>query len=213
MTIDIADDQKFYQITDDYIGSSSRKSHGIIIANGDALVSSSDDTFGVAVGDKRGFANVRAQPHLLYNRKNGRMPRDLEPFGDYWLVSERTKDCFESIDAEAFDFLECVFTLPDSSPGPKLFVADVVRYLDVVDFQNSEVKLKTYPSGKQRYTFFRGSGILDVRRERVGDRHIFRQRDLVGPPLCDHPFRLAVKSAGLTNVRMAPVWKLDKWMQ
>ena len=53
------------------------------------------------------------------------MPRDLEEFSGIWIVSEPLKQLFEQMDAEAFAFVACDFSLADGSRGPQYYLGDV----------------------------------------------------------------------------------------
>lgn len=51
------------------------------------------------------------------------MPRDLEELAGIWIVSEPLKQLFEQLDAEAFAFVACDFSLADGSPAPQYYLA------------------------------------------------------------------------------------------
>jgi hypothetical protein len=44
------------------------------------------------------FPDFPEPPGVIFDRKIGHLPRDLELFRAFWLVSERTKAAFEAID-------------------------------------------------------------------------------------------------------------------
>ena len=43
----------------------------------------------------RGFPEYPEPPRFLFDKKQGRLPRDLEEFHDYWLVSDRMKSVLD----------------------------------------------------------------------------------------------------------------------
>jgi len=92
-------------------------------------------------GEERGFKNFPEAPKLLFDKKLGRPPLDLGPFGDYWLISDRTKVLFESLQANAFSFLKCDIVLRDGSTGPQYWLCDVSTILDAVDEEKSIVDI------------------------------------------------------------------------
>jgi hypothetical protein len=92
-------------------------------------------------GEARGFANFPEAPKILFDKKLGRPPFDLGPFGDYWLISDSTKVLFESLQANAFSFLKCDIVLPDGSTGPQYWLCDVSTILDAVDEEKSIVDI------------------------------------------------------------------------
>ena len=70
------------------------------------------------------------------------MPRDLEELAGIWVVSDPLKQLFEQMDAEAFAFVACDFSLADGSPGPQYYLGNVLRGLDALDEASSRVRIK-----------------------------------------------------------------------
>ncbi|MDR7948303.1 imm11 family protein [Achromobacter aegrifaciens] len=73
------------------------------------------------------------RPHLIHVPEKGGMPRDLEVLAGIWIVSEPLKQLFEQLDAEAFAFVACDFSLADGSPAPQYYLGNVLRRLDALD--------------------------------------------------------------------------------
>ena len=71
----------------------------------------------------------------------------------YWLVTERMKSVLETLDREAFAFLKCMVQFPDGSEAPPHWLCDVIRVLDSVDEERSEVSILTADNGKKIYNF------------------------------------------------------------
>jgi Protein of unknown function (DUF1629) len=132
------------------------------------------------------------------------MPRDLNLYGAYWLVSERLKDVLEAVDPAAFEFVDCDFTLPDGSKGPHYYLADVVRVLDALDEEASQFKTRYDRDHRTnqtiKYYSFTGRTSLAFREQIVGDVHIFRT-PYSSTEFCDGVLKAACKMAGITGVR------------
>lgn len=70
-------------------------------------------------------------------------PEDLEGgFSGYWLVSERLRRVMEAVDSEAFAFANADYRLADGSKGPTVFLCDVVRVIDALDEQSSQLTIE-----------------------------------------------------------------------
>ncbi|MCC4600380.1 hypothetical protein XmelCFBP4644_11870 [Xanthomonas melonis] len=147
-----------------------------------------------------GFPPLSERPRLIYDPSKGVMPKDLEAgFSGYWLVSERLHQVFSTVDPEGFSFVECDFLMTDSTPGPKYFLCDVVRVLDALDEENSEVEIEVsddFVNGK--FYDLTGGARLAFRRDVVGDYHVFRtpfSADYY--VICDRALLDAVREAGI----------------
>jgi hypothetical protein len=80
---------------------------------------------------RRGFPEYSEKPQVVIGkRRKGPPPSDIELFHSYWLVSERLKSLFESVDPIAFAFEACNVTLRDGSQGPAYWLCDVIRVLE-----------------------------------------------------------------------------------
>ncbi len=115
----------------------------------------------------RGFLHFAGlTPLLVYNNREGRLPKDFEKLEGYWLVSGKTKAVFEQTDKEAFD---AALREPDYNPPPDVRPAPL---------QRADARLAagrwTPPSRPRRRTPHRfrlllrreGSGLLAVRPHR-----------------------------------------------
>ncbi|MFO3703502.1 DUF1629 domain-containing protein [Xanthomonas codiaei] len=146
-----------------------------------------------------GFPPLSEKPRLIYDPSKGAMPKDLEAgFSGYWLVSERLHRVFSSIDPLAFSFVECEFRMADGSEGPRYFLCDVVRVLDALDEENSEVEIEIdedFVNGK--YYDFTGGAKLAFRKEVTEGSHIFILKYSGGSVFCDRLMRGAVRKAGV----------------
>jgi Immunity protein family (Imm11) len=83
---------------------------------------------------KRGFPAYRETPRVVIGKTgNPNELTDIERFHWYWLISDRLKVLFESIDLNAFTFQACEVRFRDGSMGPVYWLCDVVRVLDAFD--------------------------------------------------------------------------------
>lgn len=159
-----------------------------------------------------GFPPLKEKPRLSYDPKQGEPPEDLEGgLSGYWLVSQRLKDAFQSVDRAGFEFVECDYKREDGSPGPRRYLCDVVRVLDALDEDASRLNVKIsddYPGGK--FYNLAGGAHLAFRKEAVGQAHVFRlpfAGDLV---FCDRMLRDAVHNAGISaNGKSDGLWFVD----
>src|SRR5271155_4243786 len=102
---------------------------------------------------RRGFPNYTETPRVLLNKKAHRPIRDLEDCSGYWLISDRAKQLFESLDPDGFAFVKCEVRFTDGDPGPLLWLCDVVRVLDALDEQPSSGVGIRYDSEGKKYNF------------------------------------------------------------
>ena len=150
--------------------------------------------------DEGGFPPLRETPLLTYDPSEGPEPRDLEAgFSGYWLVSERLQQVMAAVDPNAFAFAEVDYRLADGTHGPRHYLCDVVRELDVLDEDASRLRIKIdddYVRGK--FYSLAGGGSLAFRKERLEGAHVFR---LVFNPtvFCDQAFKAAVLAAGIPD--------------
>lgn len=147
-----------------------------------------------------GFPPLAETPHLKHDPQKGKGPRDWNAsFSGYWLVSERLKQIFETIDPEGFAFVACDFFLADGTRGPQYYLCDVVRELDALDEEASIMKPpRIEPSGNKIYDFTGHPTQLAFKGEVVGNAHVFRTpyRSIV---FCTRALRDAVKAVGKSS--------------
>ncbi|WP_246288132.1 imm11 family protein [Achromobacter pestifer] len=149
------------------------------------------------------------RPHLVHVPEKGGLPRDLEELAGIWIVSEPLKQLFEQMDAEAFAFVACDFSLADGSPGPQYYLGNVLRRLDALDEASSRVRIKldhNYQTGEDEklYSLVGGASLV-FKQDVVGDAHIFRQDRMGAPPICDRAMFDALNAANFSGVRLRDV--------
>lgn len=162
--------RKFYAFGPDITGGGS--GHGLVFANEKKLLTPPRIIVKPAEG---GFPVLHERPHIIYDPKKGKPPRDLEAsLSGYWFISERLKTIFEAVDPDGFAFAKCDYTLANGTKGPTHYLCDVVRTLDAIDEDKSQMKLPTiYPAGEKVYDFT-GKTSLVFREDVIGSAHIFR---------------------------------------
>jgi hypothetical protein len=146
------------------------------------------------------------RPHLVHVPEKGELPRDLENVSGIWIVSEALKQVFQKVDAAAFAFVECDFTLSDGNPGPKYYFCNVLRVLDALDEPSSRVKIKTdhnFITGEDEpfYSIVGGASLV-FDKARVGNSHIFRQARSPIDPICDRVMYDALIGARLDGIQL-----------
>ena len=139
------------------------------------------------------------RPLLVFDKKFGRRVRDVERREGFWLVSDRAKSVFESIDPDAFAFLRCEVRLRDGSEGPRYWLCDVLPVLDAVDESSSVVTIAHWENGDKYYDFMKPTS-LKFNEKVVGEHRIFRLAFLKGRIICDEAFKRGCKNAGLTGL-------------
>jgi len=121
---------------------------GLKLLNKDLLVQAGKRlTFGPDPGT-RGFPVYPEAPHFLFDRRLGRDVQDIETYTAYWLISDRMKRVLESVDPAGFAFCKCKTELRNGEEGPPYWLCDVLRVLDAVDEENSNVAIKRGEDGK-----------------------------------------------------------------
>lgn len=117
-------------------------------------------------------------------------------FEGYWLVSEGLKAVLETVDPEGTEFSPTRFIRADGSEHKKFYLCDVIRSLDAVDEDASDLRIITegFPEGK----FYRvaGGASLAFKRDVVAGSHIFRLKFNDALIVCDRQMRDALIERG-----------------
>ena len=153
---------------------------------------------------QRGFRQYPARPKFLADPKVGRVHRDFEELHDYWFISDRMKTVLERIDPEAFAFLQCDITTSNGESAPARWLCDVVRVLDALHEDNSEIRIATADNGSKVYLFTVGARLI-FNESAIGQARVFRMRFFEPAIFCDEEFALACKSAKLAGISFMPV--------
>ena len=149
------------------------------------------------------ISDLAETPRFLFDNSAVRRPRDLAPFYYAWLISDRTKAVFESVDPNGFEFAQCTVRVRKGTwDGPPYWLCQVVRVLDALDECRSRLKIGICDDPRKR-TFgqkhydFRGRTELVFREDLIGDAHMFRMAYYDYWAICDEELKNACKSAGL----------------
>ncbi|MDE5443756.1 DUF1629 domain-containing protein [Bradyrhizobium sp. CSA207] len=194
------DQRKFYHITFDYLRGGSLGFHM--------------ENEGVLPDEVGGLTGMIEPPRFMFKKSLGRMPRDLEIYRRYWLISDRAKLVFESIDPEGFSFVPCTVRTPRGAwEGSPYWLCDVVRVLDALDESKTRVKSsirddRRYEDFGRKVYEFTGETELIFREEVIGNAHIFRMAYYDSRIICDGELKDACKSAGLKGLLFRDVLTL-----
>lgn len=173
------------------------KGHGVVFENEDALLTPPRLILLPKAG---GFPPLSDTPRLVYHPREGVLPQDLEGgMSGYWLVSERLRHVMEEVDPDAFAFADTDYRLADGSKGPTYFLCDVVRTLDALDEQASQLNIEISDEFEEgKYYLLTGDVRLAFKRQVLGSAHVFRLPFYEGV-LCDRVFKDAVEAAGIVR--------------
>ena len=145
-------------------------------------------------------------PSFVLDKSRGRLPRDLEVYRAAWLISDRTKAVFESVDPKGVEFAPCTVRVPKGLwDGPRYWLCKATRVLDAVDESRSRliIGIRDDPRyrdfGKKVYGFFKGAKLI-FREDLIGDAHMFRMAYYKSWTICDQKLKNACKSAGLRGL-------------
>jgi hypothetical protein len=164
-------------------------------------------TTGLRATVRKPFFNMQFSeaPKLTFDRKvsRGVMLDAYREIG-FWTVSERLKTLLEQIDPEAFAFVRAEVEYKNfDSPGPDYWFADIVRILDCVDEENSEIK---YQAGAPQKNYLRLINAT-MKADAVGSAHFFR---LEYSPLMEITDDVAVKTLRKEGIKGFSFRELQK---
>ena len=153
---------------------------------------------------RRGFPAYREKPRVVIGkRKNAYPPRDIERFHSYWLISDRLKVLFESINPQAFAFQACDVKLRDESTGPVYWLCDVVRVLEAFGESSLEDIRRYRERTGLKYRGFLRDKTLVFNEAIIGDSHVFRTPYSFMDVFCDQNLKDACKEAGIKGMRFS----------
>lgn len=182
--------------------------HGVVFENEQALLTPPRL---ILKPEDGGFPVLNETPRLVHVPSKGSLPQDLEGgFSGYWLVSDRLRKVMEEVDPEAFAFVPVEYRLANDTPGPRMFLCDVVRTVDALDEEASELVIEVSDEfEKGKYYDLAGEVRLAFKREALGAAHVFRL-PFNGGVFCDRAFKEAVEAAGIVNGQSSNgIWFYD----
>jgi hypothetical protein len=148
---------------------------------------------------QQGFPNYPEPPRVLFDKKLGRPPRDLEECSGYWLISDRLKTVLETVDPAGVAFVRCEVRLRGGEPGPTYWLCDVVRVLDAVDEMASRLRIYD-EQGRKKYSLVGGASLV-FKEDVVGSAHVFRITHAKSLVICDQHLKDSCKAAGLKGIK------------
>lgn len=175
------------------------KGHGVVFENEQALLTPPRIILQPKDG---GFPPLRETPRLVYHPSEGVLPQDLEGgMSGYWLVSERLRRVMETVDPDAFVFAGTDYRLADGSEGSSYFLCDVIRTVDALDEEASQLRIEISDDFEEgKYYLLTGDVRLSFKRDVLGSAHVFRLPFYEGV-FCDRVFKDAVEAAGIVTAR------------
>jgi len=147
------------------------------------------------------FRDFVETPRLLFDKKLGRPPRDLENESGVWVVSAAMKAVLEAVDPAACDFRPCETVLPSGEPGRETWLCTVTRaFVGAVDQDASEFLLvRQGVNGLPAYGVYNLTK-LQLKQDVIGGAHLFRIAEMAGAVYCDQAMKDACKAAGVKGV-------------
>ncbi|MEF9873994.1 MAG: DUF1629 domain-containing protein [Glutamicibacter sp.] len=120
-----------------------------------------------------GFPDFGELPRLRETSPDHTLTDYQNAFEGYWLVSDRLKTVFESVDPCGFEFRLCEFIRFDGVAGGAYYLCDVARVLDAIDEDASTLEIfrDGYPAGK--YYGVAGAR-LAFKKDILEGAHVFR---------------------------------------
>lgn len=136
------------------------------------------------------------------------MPRELEQYSGFWLVSERMKDVLEDVDPGVCAFVRCELILAGGNKGPAYRLCDVQRILDALDEVQSHVRVNR--QGDHKWYSLSGFEVLVFKEAVIGDAHVFRMAYREIAVVCDDTLRNACKAAKLKGLHFRDALSGDR---
>ena len=146
----------------------------------------------------RGFPPYPEKPRVQFDLRLSPKARDMEWCDAYWLISDRLKNVFANLDSEAFVFMECETAYPGGDVAPKYWLCDVIRMLDAVDEERSNVDIRV--QGETKVYQLYGHTRFVFKEDVVCGSHIFRLKYRPGSVCCDAALRSACIGAKILGV-------------
>lgn len=180
---------EFYVMSQDF----NEAYHGVELVNAAVLRPEGRIIIRPEVG---GFPKFDEVPRLHETSAERTLSDFQMGFEGYWLVSDRLKRIFESVDPDAFEFAECELVRYDGTLGDPYFLCDVVRSLDAIDDDASVIRIATdgYPKGK--FYKMAGGAKLAFRKAVVDGAHVFVNPFNTKLVVCDRLMRDALVERG-----------------
>ncbi|MEN2787208.1 imm11 family protein [Sphingomonas qilianensis] len=156
-----------------------------------------------------GVPTLAAKPEIVVgSRTRGKRPLDLYR-GNGMFLSDRFKRLLDAIDPDAFEVAECLAFAPSGKPIDPYWWFDVVRVLDAVDEERSELsRLVDNPfsskSAINEILYFKLQDIR-MRPEVVGSAHLFRLAPARSDIIVDQVVADAIRAEALFGVRLTPL--------
>jgi hypothetical protein len=159
----------------------------------------------------RGFPDYEGIPVLKFDPRR-KIIADWRLDGCYWVVSNRTRELLEKLDGDAFDFRPTISSQGKNPvPGGPFWLCDVIRVLDAVDEERSELYMGQTQTvdGTLINRRYQGIHLARFRPEIVGEAHVF---DLArnSMTVVDDIFLKAITNAKITGIGFSDLQSIDR---
>lgn len=155
---------------------------------------------------QRGFRNYTIRPRFRVGKRFGRKPYDVEPYTDYWLVSDRAKQLFDRISETDFTYLAVDTEFDAGSEPTTYWLCDILPVVDAVDESRSAVKYWIDRDGLKHHET-RGRASLAFNENLVGAHSVFRMKTSFTTLICDERFKIEIKQSKLTGLRFKEAYE------
>lgn len=156
-------------------------------------------SFGQSSVGQRGFDHVTVPPHFHVSARLGRRLADVEPYGGYWVVSDRAKQVLSEAGPAGFAFLPISTTVDPGAEPVALWLCDVVPTLDAVDEARSAVEAGVSDTGAKTHNLIADYSLV-VREGVVTGHQVFRLATAAYAVVCTDAFRARIKVSGLRGL-------------
>jgi hypothetical protein len=149
----------------------------------------------------RGFREYLVRPNFHISARLGRKIHDFELFGEYWMVSDRTRNALLSISDTDFKFLPVDTEVDPGQEPVVLWLCDVIPVLDAVDESCSTVNKIINDMGEPSHQVSAISSLF-FDEKTVGFHHAFRLKTAPSKIVCDKVFRLKLQKEKLSGLSL-----------
>jgi hypothetical protein len=148
---------------------------------------------------QRGFRKYRVRPRFRVSKRLGRKPYDVEPYSEYWLVSDRAKHLFDEINKTDFTYLAVDTEVDPGSDPTTYWLCDIVSVLDALDEARSAVMSSIADDGSKIH-LIGGDCSLAFDETLVGHHCVFRMKTSWPTLIGSENFKAAFRKAQLTGL-------------
>lgn len=172
---------------------------GIELLNEQDVFAGSPPIFAPFDLNKRGFRPYPATPRFHLSKKFGHLPSDIEPYGSYWLISERAKEAITQINSSDFAFIDLNIEGDSGNYPTKYWMCDVITATKSVDMHKSSAKIRKNDRGEDfivQTPYIK----LKFKEHMIEGIHIFRIYNSPSIIVCDDIFRNKIMESEISGL-------------